>query len=97
MGDKYAECHKSHENLGGKSDGCQEFMKGYLSSNCGNCGCHRNFHRKVVYTKCRKVHDFKTPNSVDGCQEFIPRGNMGSLDELICDVCLCNKGFHEKG
>ncbi|KAL8040758.1 hypothetical protein ABFX02_10G119500 [Erythranthe guttata] len=95
MEDKYAECHKSHKNLGGKSDGCQEFLKGF-GSNCGNCGCHQNFHRKVVYTKCRKVHDLKTPNSVDGCQEFIPECRSSSTYELICNVCRCHRGFHEK-
>ncbi|KAI3443969.1 hypothetical protein Pfo_000634 [Paulownia fortunei] len=98
MGDKYAECHKYRSHSDGKSDGCQEFMekKGWISMDCDNCGCHRNFHRKVevVYTKCHKNHDFKFPSSVDGCQEFTPSGREGTEAAVACAACGCHKAFH---
>ncbi|EYU25298.1 hypothetical protein MIMGU_mgv1a025199mg, partial [Erythranthe guttata] len=92
----YAECCKPHLHMEWKSDGCQEFMWESSSLECKICGCHRNFHRKVVvvYTKCHKVHDFKVLNSVDGCQEFIPNGKEGYPTALSCAVCGCHKGFH---
>ncbi|KAL8040765.1 hypothetical protein ABFX02_10G120200 [Erythranthe guttata] len=92
MGDQlYAECQKSHPHNGGKTDGCQEFSGGSLSlPECMVCGCHRNYHRKLVYTKCNKVRDFKIPNSVDGCQLFIP----DSAPWLFCAACGCHRNFH---
>ncbi|MQM02051.1 hypothetical protein Taro_034804 [Colocasia esculenta] len=51
----YRECLKNHAaSLGGKAlDGCGEFMPGGAEGTleafrCSACGCHRNFHRKVV-------------------------------------------------
>ncbi|KAF8009985.1 hypothetical protein BT93_J0844 [Corymbia citriodora subsp. variegata] len=52
---RYAECQKNHAaSTGGHNvDGCTEFRPGgvegsSLALTCANCGCHRNFHRKVV-------------------------------------------------
>ncbi|KAK6136534.1 hypothetical protein DH2020_029730 [Rehmannia glutinosa] len=106
----YAECLKIHEHLGGKTDGCQEFeASGKMGVNCSICSCHRKFHKKVVkvepppvvkyktevvYTKCHKIHEFKFQNSVDGCQEFTPKGGDGTAMALTCGVCGCHKGFH---
>ncbi|KAL8488500.1 hypothetical protein ACS0TY_024241 [Phlomoides rotata] len=104
MEDKYAECHKVHYDLGGKIDGCQQFMaKKYDELMCHVCDCGRNYHRKVeptikfktevVYTKCHKIQDFKS-QSVDGCQEFTPAGKNGTAEALTCAVCRCHRGFH---
>ncbi|PIN24432.1 hypothetical protein CDL12_02836 [Handroanthus impetiginosus] len=99
----YAECHKSHRDIGGKTDGCQEFMQiGWWDPKCLICGCHRNFHRKVVkyktevvYTKCHKIHDFKFQSCVDGCQEFTPTSEQGAgTDAKTCANCGCKKSFH---
>ncbi|KAK9052451.1 hypothetical protein SSX86_029080 [Deinandra increscens subsp. villosa] len=53
---RYGECQRNHAaNVGGYAvDGCREFMavnneaeeEGSLT--CAACGCHRNFHRRVV-------------------------------------------------
>ncbi|KAK4431823.1 Mini zinc finger protein 1 [Sesamum alatum] len=107
MEDKYAECRKIHSILDSKSDGCQEF-KGTPSapSKCLICGCDQNFHgkvpkhlvleRKIVYTRCRKIHDFQFRNCTDGCQEFMARGPEGTAEALKCAVCGCHRGFHTK-
>ncbi|KAL3845952.1 hypothetical protein ACJIZ3_003355 [Penstemon smallii] len=54
---RYAECQKNQAvNIGGHAvDGCREFMAGGqegtdASLSCAACGCHRNFHRRVVET-----------------------------------------------
>ncbi|XP_031498286.1 zinc-finger homeodomain protein 9-like [Nymphaea colorata] len=55
-GGVYRECLKNHAaNLGSyATDGCGEFMEAaadspdYGNLRCAACGCHRNFHRKVV-------------------------------------------------
>ncbi|KAL9154488.1 hypothetical protein ABFS82_10G117900 [Erythranthe guttata] len=103
MGDKYLECHKSHANLGGKIDGCQEFIWSDQNSmlDCDICGCHRNFHWKVeapvvlvtevVYTKCNNTRDFEFQTTVDGCQDFLSNGR-----DLGCNACSCNMSFHQK-
>ncbi|XP_042032263.1 zinc-finger homeodomain protein 9-like [Salvia splendens] len=45
----YKECLRNHAaSLGSyATDGCGEFTSQHTSLNCGACGCHRNFHRKV--------------------------------------------------
>ncbi|KAK3409197.1 hypothetical protein EUGRSUZ_J01344 [Eucalyptus grandis] len=52
---RYAECQRNHAaSTGGHQvDGCTEFrprgVEGSdLAFTCATCGCHRNFHRKVV-------------------------------------------------
>ncbi|PIM97851.1 hypothetical protein CDL12_29676 [Handroanthus impetiginosus] len=105
MEEKYGECHKRHKHLDWMTDGCLAFLKRSFVERelFGGCGCHRSFHRKlqppvkykteVVYTKCRKIHDFKFENCADGCQEFIPTAEQGA-GALVCTTCGCNKGFH---
>ncbi|KAL8266318.1 hypothetical protein R6Q59_003662 [Mikania micrantha] len=54
---RYSECQRNHAaNVGGYAvDGCREFMAvnegAEASLACVACGCHRNFHRKVVETE----------------------------------------------
>ncbi|KAI3412502.1 ZF-HD dimerization-type domain-containing protein [Psidium guajava] len=52
---RYAECQKNYAaSTGGQIvDGCTEFRPqgeegSSLALDCATCGCHRNFHRKVV-------------------------------------------------
>ncbi|KAL8040763.1 hypothetical protein ABFX02_10G120000 [Erythranthe guttata] len=87
----YAECQKIRSNAGSKTDGCLEFAMLSLSNPlvCKTCGCRQNYHRKVIYTKCNKIHDLKIPNSVDGCQKFFNSSNRQ------CAACGCHKGFHQ--
>ncbi|KAL9670452.1 hypothetical protein QQ045_008004 [Rhodiola kirilowii] len=53
----YKECQKNHAaGVGGYAvDGCREFMATGAEETedglvCAACGCHRNFHKKVVET-----------------------------------------------
>lgn len=57
---RYSECQRNHAaNVGGYAvDGCREFMAASeeeeeteASLTCAACGCHRNFHRRVVETE----------------------------------------------
>ncbi|KAL3824582.1 hypothetical protein ACJIZ3_020611 [Penstemon smallii] len=89
----YMECCKNHATLREKTDGCQEFMWGSKNLECAICGCHRNFHRRVVYTKCNKIHVSQSgSNYVDGCMEFIP----DPVNKNLCDGCKCHKSFHKE-
>ncbi|KAG8374143.1 hypothetical protein BUALT_Bualt11G0100200 [Buddleja alternifolia] len=58
----YEECRKNHAASIGKYavDGCCEFMpsgdEGTAAAlRCAACGCHRNFHKKVV----RQIESFR--------------------------------------
>ncbi|KZV54596.1 Mini zinc finger 2 isoform 1 [Dorcoceras hygrometricum] len=48
---RYGECEKNHAyDIGGYAvDGCREFMPfAEEEFTCAACGCHRNFHRRVM-------------------------------------------------
>uniref|UniRef100_A0ACD5ZPR7 Uncharacterized protein n=1 Tax=Avena sativa TaxID=4498 RepID=A0ACD5ZPR7_AVESA len=56
---RYGECRRNHAaRMGGYAlDGCREFLaegeegtSGALR--CAACGCHRNFHHRVVVPRC---------------------------------------------
>ncbi|KAK9287029.1 hypothetical protein L1049_015437 [Liquidambar formosana] len=56
----YKECKRNHAASIGRYglDGCGEFLKGGEDGTpeallCGVCGCHRNFHRKVLPSRRR--------------------------------------------
>ncbi|KAL7097183.1 hypothetical protein ACP275_10G127600 [Erythranthe tilingii] len=93
MEDEYAECQKVHSHLGGKADGCPEFKSGSSDRfKCSICSCDMMYHRKVVYSKCLKIHDFKIPNSFDGCQHFCPK----IYNKSLCNACDCHRNFHQR-
>ncbi|KAL8229168.1 hypothetical protein R6Q59_005606 [Mikania micrantha] len=58
---RYGECQRNHAaNVGGYAvDGCREFIAmneedggtSEASLTCAACGCHRNFHRRMVETE----------------------------------------------
>ncbi|KAM0923954.1 hypothetical protein ACQ4PT_005192 [Festuca glaucescens] len=55
----YGECRRNHAaRMGGYAvDGCREFLaEGEEGTNgalrCAACGCHRNFHHRVVVPRC---------------------------------------------
>ncbi|KAK3030854.1 hypothetical protein RJ639_035783 [Escallonia herrerae] len=57
---RYGECLKNHAaSMGGYAvDGCREFLASGEEGTdeavtCAACGCHRNFHRRVVETEAR--------------------------------------------
>lgn len=35
-------------------------------------------------------------NATDGCGEFMPSGEEGTIEALICSACNCHRNFHRK-
>lgn len=35
-------------------------------------------------------------NATDGCGEFMPSGEEGSIEALTCSACNCHRNFHRK-
>ncbi|XP_061348754.1 zinc-finger homeodomain protein 3-like [Gastrolobium bilobum] len=63
-----------------------------------------NFHvdkkpeKKVIrYKECLKNHAAAIGgNATDGCGEFLPVGEEGTLEALKCSACICHRNFHRK-
>ncbi|PSR99839.1 Zinc-finger homeodomain protein [Actinidia chinensis var. chinensis] len=52
---------------------------------------------QVRYRECKKNHAVSIGgHAVDGCGEFMPAGDDGTLDTLICAACNCHRSFHRK-
>ncbi|KAL5558034.1 hypothetical protein UlMin_034245 [Ulmus minor] len=51
----------------------------------------------VRYRECLKNHAASIGGNVfDGCGEFMPSGEEGSLEALKCAACQCHRNFHRK-
>ncbi|XP_019191141.1 PREDICTED: zinc-finger homeodomain protein 4 [Ipomoea nil] len=51
----------------------------------------------VRYRECLKNHAAAMGgNATDGCGEFMPSGEEGSLEALTCSACNCHRNFHRK-
>ncbi|WOK94326.1 hypothetical protein Cni_G03028 [Canna indica] len=64
----------------------------------GSAG-HRKAHGSGgwKYRECLKNHAVGIGGyAVDGCGEFMPAGEGGSLDALRCAACGCHRNFHRK-
>lgn len=49
------------------------------------------------YRECLKNHAVGIGgHAVDGCGEFMPAGDEGTLDGLRCAACNCHRNFHRK-
>ncbi|XP_058096982.1 zinc-finger homeodomain protein 1 [Magnolia sinica] len=49
------------------------------------------------YRECLKNHAVSIGgHAVDGCGEFMPAGEEGSMDALKCAACSCHRNFHRK-
>ncbi|OVA01816.1 ZF-HD homeobox protein [Macleaya cordata] len=49
------------------------------------------------YRECLKNHAVSIGgHAVDGCGEFMPAGEEGTLDALKCAACNCHRNFHRK-
>ena len=55
-------------------------------------------HKKVVrYKECLKNHAAAIGgNATDGCGEFMPSGDEGTVEALNCSACNCHRNFHRK-
>ncbi|CAN4106743.1 unnamed protein product [Withania somnifera] len=52
---------------------------------------------KPKYKECLKNHAISIgSHAVDGCGEFLPAGEEGSIDSLKCAACNCHRNFHRK-
>ncbi|KAF3775528.1 Zinc-finger homeodomain protein 2 [Nymphaea thermarum] len=53
--------------------------------------------RKPRYRECLKNHAVGIGgHAVDGCGEFMPGGEDGTLDALKCAACNCHRNFHRR-
>lgn len=54
--------------------------------------------KKVArYKECLKNHAAAIGGSAtDGCGEFMPSGEEGSIEALKCSACNCHRNFHRK-
>ncbi|KAL5076628.1 hypothetical protein RYX36_015612 [Vicia faba] len=51
----------------------------------------------VKYRECLKNHAAAMGgNATDGCVEFMPSGEQGSIEALNCSACRCHRNFHRK-
>ncbi|XP_073098498.1 zinc-finger homeodomain protein 2 [Elaeis guineensis] len=51
----------------------------------------------VRYRECLKNHAASIGgNATDGCGEFMPSGEEGTLEALKCSACSCHRNFHRK-
>ncbi|XP_054803338.1 zinc-finger homeodomain protein 3-like [Prosopis cineraria] len=51
----------------------------------------------VKYRECLKNHAASMGgNATDGCGEFMPSGEEGTLEALTCSACQCHRNFHRK-
>ncbi|XP_022752213.1 zinc-finger homeodomain protein 5-like [Durio zibethinus] len=51
----------------------------------------------IRYRECLKNHAASIGGNVyDGCGEFMPSGEEGSLEALKCAACDCHRNFHRK-
>ncbi|KAL5165759.1 Zinc-finger homeodomain protein 1 [Glycine soja] len=52
---------------------------------------------KGKYQECLKNHAVGIGgHALDGCAEFLPAGEEGTLDALKCAACNCHRNFHRK-
>ncbi|XP_052191967.1 zinc-finger homeodomain protein 4-like [Diospyros lotus] len=55
------------------------------------------FKKMVRYRECLKNHAAAMGgNATDGCGEFMPSGEEGTLEALTCSACNCHRNFHRK-
>src|SRR5690606_5290504 len=51
----------------------------------------------VRYRECLKNHAASVGGNVyDGCGEFMPSGEEGTIEALRCVACDCHRNFHRK-
>ncbi|KAG2323767.1 hypothetical protein Bca52824_006495 [Brassica carinata] len=51
----------------------------------------------IRYKECLKNHAAAMGgNATDGCGEFMPSGEDGSIEALTCSACSCHRNFHRK-
>lgn len=55
------------------------------------------FKKVVKYKECLKNHAAAFGGTAtDGCGEFMPSGEDGTIEALKCSACNCHRNFHKK-
>ncbi|KAE8696133.1 Zinc-finger homeodomain protein 4 [Hibiscus syriacus] len=55
------------------------------------------YKKQVRYRECLKNHAAAMGgNATDGCGEFMPSGEEGTIEALTCSACNCHRNFHRK-
>ncbi|XP_057470392.1 zinc-finger homeodomain protein 3-like [Actinidia eriantha] len=55
------------------------------------------YKKRIFYRECLKNHAASMGgNALDGCGEFMPSGEEGTLEALLCSACNCHRNFHRK-
>lgn len=53
--------------------------------------------KAVRYRECHRNHAVNSGgHAVDGCGEFMPSGEEGTVEALKCAACECHRNFHRK-
>lgn len=53
--------------------------------------------KPVKYRECQKNHAANLGgHAIDGCGEFMPSGEEGTLEALRCAACDCHRNFHRR-
>lgn len=53
--------------------------------------------KSVRYRECMKNHAASIGgHAIDGCGEFMPSGEEGTLEALKCAACNCHRNFHRR-
>ncbi|KAF4349276.1 hypothetical protein CsatB_023318 [Cannabis sativa] len=61
------------------------------------CNNTNNNKKGVKYRECLKNHAASMgANATDGCGEFMPSGEEGTIEALKCSACNCHRNFHRK-
>ncbi|XP_022714624.1 zinc-finger homeodomain protein 4-like [Durio zibethinus] len=62
-----------------------------------NLDDHVPYKKVVRYRECLKNHAAAMGgNATDGCGEFMPSGEEGTIEALNCLACNCHRNFHRK-
>lgn len=62
-----------------------------------NVSSDPSFKKEVKYRECMKNHAAGIGgHCLDGCGEFMPSGEEGSLEALKCAACNCHRNFHRR-
>ncbi|KAL5225705.1 hypothetical protein ABZP36_012344 [Zizania latifolia] len=96
--------HDHHHHGGGGANGRHMSPPTPRATAMEETGAQENKNRAVVpagggarYRECLKNHAAAIGGSAtDGCGEFMPAGEEGSLDALRCSACGCHRNFHRK-
>ncbi|XP_047972629.1 zinc-finger homeodomain protein 5-like [Salvia hispanica] len=58
---------------------------------------HSGGSKRPIYRECLKNHAAGVGGNItDGCGEFMPSGDYGTLEALKCAACSCHRNFHRR-